>query len=279
MLSINRRTSCPLSSLKYSAIVRPVKATLIRAPGGSFICPKASAVFSKTPDSFISKNRSLPSLVLSPTPAKTERPPCSWAMLLISSVIKTVLPTPAPPNNPTLEPFEKGNSKSITLIPVSNSSIDNACSEYVGDILCIGINFSGLISPNPSIGSPVTFTILPNNCSPTGTVIGAPVATTSAPLTNPSVVPIAIVLTIESPISAATSKTSIPPSNLTVNASLIAGNFILSNLTSTTGPIIFDIFPIFFDIIVLLLPIHIFVFKIDKFYNPNYLFLQTSLFQ
>jgi len=33
---------------------RPVKPTLILAPGGSFICPNTMVVFSITPDSFIS---------------------------------------------------------------------------------------------------------------------------------------------------------------------------------------------------------------------------------
>jgi len=44
MLSTNRRTSAPSSSRKYSAIVRPVSPTRARAPGGSFIWPKTSAV-------------------------------------------------------------------------------------------------------------------------------------------------------------------------------------------------------------------------------------------
>jgi hypothetical protein len=35
--SINRSTSCSLTSRKYSAIVKAVRPTLIRAPGGSFI--------------------------------------------------------------------------------------------------------------------------------------------------------------------------------------------------------------------------------------------------
>ena len=38
-------------------MVRPVSATLIRDPGGSFICPNTRAVFSRTPDSFISVQR------------------------------------------------------------------------------------------------------------------------------------------------------------------------------------------------------------------------------
>ena len=35
----------------------------------------------------------------------------------------TVLPTPAPPNKPTLPPLAKGQIKSMTLIPVSNNSV------------------------------------------------------------------------------------------------------------------------------------------------------------
>ena len=77
----------------------------MRAPGGSFIWPKTSIVLSMTPDSFISSHRSLPSRERSPTPQKADRPPCSWARLLISSWMSTVLPTPAPPNRPILPPL------------------------------------------------------------------------------------------------------------------------------------------------------------------------------
>ena len=38
----------------------------------------------------------------------------------------TVLPTPAPPNKPTLPPFANGQIKSMTLIPVSSNSLDAA---------------------------------------------------------------------------------------------------------------------------------------------------------
>src|SRR5919107_869733 len=72
MLSMKRSTSCPSSSRKYSAIVRPDSATRMRAPGGSFIWPKTSIVFSRTPDSFISSQRSLPSRERSPTPQKAD---------------------------------------------------------------------------------------------------------------------------------------------------------------------------------------------------------------
>ena len=62
----------PSSSRKYSAIVRAVRPTRWRAPGGSFIWPKTKAVLAMTPDSVISAIRSLPSRLRSPTPAKTE---------------------------------------------------------------------------------------------------------------------------------------------------------------------------------------------------------------
>jgi len=72
MLSTKSRTSCPSTSRKYSARVTPVKPTRKRTPGGSSICPKTIAVFLSTPDWLISRYRSLPSRVRSPTPAKTE---------------------------------------------------------------------------------------------------------------------------------------------------------------------------------------------------------------
>lgn len=43
MLSMKSSTSWPSWSRKYSATVSPVRATLARAPGGSFICPYTSA--------------------------------------------------------------------------------------------------------------------------------------------------------------------------------------------------------------------------------------------
>ena len=79
MLSMNSSTSAPVVSRKYSAIVRADRATRSRAPGGSFIWPKTMHVWSMTLRpvlpilaSCISSQRSLPSRVRSPTPAKTE---------------------------------------------------------------------------------------------------------------------------------------------------------------------------------------------------------------
>ena len=44
-------------------------------------------------------------------------------MRAINSVRMTVLPKPAPPNSPALPPRTNGVSRSITLMPVSNSSV------------------------------------------------------------------------------------------------------------------------------------------------------------
>ena len=41
----------------------------------------------------------------------------------MSSWMSTVLPTPAPPNRPTLPPLAYGASRSTTLMPVSNISV------------------------------------------------------------------------------------------------------------------------------------------------------------
>src|SRR5215467_9970168 len=79
-----------------------------------------------TPLSWNSSQRSLPSRVRSPTPPNTDTPPCFMAMLLMSSMMMTVLPTPAPPKSPILPPWRYGSSRSTTLMPVSNifSSVD-----------------------------------------------------------------------------------------------------------------------------------------------------------
>ena len=136
MLSTKKSTSFPWSepapSRKYSATVRPESATRARAPGGSFICPNTkvaldsfmaslsildkshppasidsmnSSPYLIMPDSNISRSKSFPSRVRSPTPANTDSPPWPLAILLINSWISTVLPTPAPPNSPILPPF------------------------------------------------------------------------------------------------------------------------------------------------------------------------------
>ena len=64
-----------------------------------------------------------------------------------------------------------------------------------------------LIGPASSTGSPMTFMMRPSVSSPTGTVIGLPVSTTSWPRTRPSVESMAMVRTVFSPRCCATSST------------------------------------------------------------------------
>ena len=178
MLSMKSSTSWPPSSRKYSAIVRPLRPTRRRAPGGSFICPYTSAVFSITPDSVISRQRSLPSRVRSPTPANTETPPCWVAMLLMSSWMSTVLPTPAPPKRPTLPPFTYGASRSITLMPVSKiSAVGESASKSGGSRWISQRGAASIAASSPlSIVWPSTLKMRPSVASPTGTLIEAPVS-------------------------------------------------------------------------------------------------------
>jgi hypothetical protein len=75
ILSTNKRTSLFSLSLKCSAIVSHVNATLALGPGASFICPNTIAVLSITHESFISWYKSFHSLVLSQTQATTEYHP------------------------------------------------------------------------------------------------------------------------------------------------------------------------------------------------------------
>ena len=152
MLSMNKSTSLCFSSLKYSAIVRPVRGALILAPEVSFIWPNTMIVLSRTPDCFISFQRSLPSRERSPTPVNTEYPPCSLAMLRMSSRIRTVFPTPAPPNRPILPPLENGTRRSMTLMPVSSIVSAGYCSVNEGACLWIGHIASLFTSPLLSIG-------------------------------------------------------------------------------------------------------------------------------
>ena len=96
-------------------------------------------------------------------------------MLLISSSMFTVLPTPAPPNRPILPPLANGQIRSITLMPVSSSSTDGDSSSNLGAGWWIERRSSDLIGPASSIGRPSTSMMRPSVPGPTGTEIGAPV--------------------------------------------------------------------------------------------------------
>ncbi len=194
----------------------------MRAPGGSFIWPKTMTVWSITclpvlpiSASCISIHRSVPSRVRSPTPAKTEYPPCCWAMRAISSWMTTVLPSPAPPNRPALPPRMNGVSRSITLMPVSNTSALGVRSSNAGGSRWIGRRCSVSTGPRLSIGSPSRLNTRPSVSLPTGTVTAEPVSTTSTPRRRPSVEPRATARTLPPPRCCWTSPTrwmAVPPS-------------------------------------------------------------------
>ena len=198
------------------------------------------------PASIISLSKSFPSLVLSPTPANTDRPEYAFAILLINSCINTVFPTPAPPNNPIFPPLLYGSIKSITLIPVNKTSADTDKSSNLGASLWIGSLSLVFGSSIPSIASPTTLNSLPFISSPIGIEIACPKSLTGIPLFKPSVPDIDIVLTVSSPRCCWTSKTKVEPSSFSIsNAFNIFGRLFSSNDTSTTGPITAVILPEF----------------------------------
>ncbi len=107
-------------------------------------------------------------------------------MLLMSSIIVTVLPTPAPPKSPTLPPLANGHMRSMTLMPVSSSSCDGESSSNAGALRWIDKVFFASTGPFSSIGRPSTSMMRPSVFAPTGTEIGAPVLTTFMPRRSPS---------------------------------------------------------------------------------------------
>mmetsp|Transcript_5450 Transcript_5450/g.18294 ORF Transcript_5450/g.18294 Transcript_5450/m.18294 type:complete len:239 (+) Transcript_5450:1279-1995(+) len=199
-----------------------------------------------TPEVIISWYRSLPSRVRSPTPAKTEKPPWAFAMLLISSIITTVLPTPAPPKSPILPPLGYGSIRSITLMPVESTSCSTDCSVKTGASLWIGDIIVESTGPSSSIGSPMTFMMRPSTPLPTGMQMGASVSTTVCPRTRPSVASIAMVRTVLSPRCCATSRTSRISWPSTSRLLRIAGSG-PSNCTSTTAPMTVVTLPVDFS--------------------------------
>src|SRR5690625_122327 len=166
-----------------------------------------------TPDSVISSIRSQPSRVRSPTPANTETPSWLFATRQILSWISTVLPTPAPPNRPSLPPCPEGVSRSMDLMPVSNIEVfDSSWSKFgawrwIGHRSVTSSCSSGLFR-----GDPTTSNTVPRVASPTGTEMAAPVSWTACPRTTPSVGFRAIPRTMPSPRCCAVSRVRVEAS-------------------------------------------------------------------
>ena len=224
-------------------MVRAESATRRRTPGGSSIWPNTSAAFSNTPDSSISMRKSVPSRVRSPTPANTDTPPWFDATRLIISVMRTVLPTPAPPNKPIFPPARYGVSKSMTLMPVSNMRRLGSSAAKSGAGRWISQRSASLKSSlSPSRQSPHTFHTCPRVLSPTGTVMPWPVLRTGVPRRKPSVGFKHTARTRLWPSCCATSANTLfgLPSTITVNSSawFNSGRAPRGNSTSITGPAI-----------------------------------------
>ncbi len=124
----------------------------------------------------------------------------------------TVLPVPAPPNNPIFEPFAKVHMRSMTLIPVSRISTFACCSDTGGAGRWMGQRVAPSGAGSSSMGAPMTLNRRPRVSTPTGTEIGAPVAITLSPRRKPSVESMAMHFTTLSPIALATSSTTVRPS-------------------------------------------------------------------
>src|ERR687897_561236 len=76
-------------------------------------------------------------------------------MRAMSSWMTTVLPRPAPPNSPALPPRRNGVSRSMTLMPVSNTSALGVRSVNSGGWRWIGrYPPPAVMGPRLSIGSP-----------------------------------------------------------------------------------------------------------------------------
>ena len=187
----------------------------------------------------MSVSSSWPSRERSPTPAKTEMPWYFSTMAWISSITSTVLPTPAPPNIAALPPWASGASRSITLMPVSNTAVVEVSSSSAG---------GGLWMPRRGRvgrqgGAAVAHRRRRRRAGGReprrrpGPKSGAPVARTLAPRARPAVACSAMPRTVVGSTWLCTSSTSgSGRSHSTISAVLIGGSGASSKPTSTTAP-------------------------------------------
>src|SRR5690606_10440017 len=162
-------------------------------------------------------------------------------MLLINSIMLTVLPTPAPPNRPTLPPLANGHIRSMTLMPVSSRSLAEDWSSYDGAARWISQVSEACTGPASSIGLPSTSMMRPRVPVPTGTAMPRPVLVATRLRLRPSVEPSAIERTTPSPSCCCTS--SVISVFSTFSASYTLGTASRGNSTSTTAPMIWTILP------------------------------------
>src|SRR5256885_3752702 len=167
-------------------------------------------------------------------------------MLRMSSCTITVLPVPAPPKSPIFDPLAKVQMRSTTFIPVSRISTFACCSETGGAGRWMGQRVIPSGAGSSSIGAPITLNIRPRVSTPTGTEMGAPVATTLSPRRKPSVASVAMQRTTLSPIAPSTSSTTLLPAAVfTSSDPNSSGCSPAGNSTSTTAPITWGTLPSF----------------------------------
>ena len=135
-------------------------------------------------------------------------------------------------------------------MPVTSTSEPVLYSSNFGGSRWMGSRVSASTGPFSSTGSPTTLSTRPSVAGPTGIVIGLPVSVASTPRRRPSVESIATVRTTFSPRCCSTSSTRLPsppPSaGLVVrSAAKTGGSSPSGNSTSTTGPRIWTILPLF----------------------------------
>ena len=221
MLSMKRRTSRPSSSRKYSAIVRPVRPTRWRAPGGSFIWPKTKAVLAMTPESFISLDQ-----VVALARALAHAGEDGVAGVLRGDVADQLL------DDDRLADAGAAEDADLAALGEGADQVDDLDAGLedlgLGRLLVEGRGGPvdrqalgrGRPGPCSSIGSPRTLKTRPRVAWPTGTVIGPPVSTASTPRARPSVVVMATLRTQLLPRCCWTSQTILAPSPRVISTAL-----------------------------------------------------------
>ena len=206
MLSMNSSVSAPVVSRNYSAMVRADRATRKRAPGGSFIWPKTMHGLL---DDAAAGVADLGFLHFQPEVVAFAGPLADAGEHRVTAVLAgdagdqfvrmTVLPRPAPPNRPALPPRTNGVSRSMTLMPVSNSSVlgDRSVERRrlaMDRPVLVGVDRAAAVDRLAEQVEHAAQRLLADRH---GT--GPPVSTHSMPRTRPSVVP------------RATQRTRLPP--------------------------------------------------------------------
>ena len=119
-------------------------------------------------------------------PENTEMPACRSTVVRMSSMMSTVLPTPAPPNIAALPPWTSGANRSMDLMPVWKRSRAALRRASAGAAAWMGRRSIPAGSGGPrSVVSPRTFNRRPSTGWPTGTVTGRRSRLTGVPRFRP----------------------------------------------------------------------------------------------